>query len=168
MRNGVGIGVLLLALSAGAGCSSQERDVDAAPIGANDGGRTDIVVVDAVAVAVDAVTGGPDATCLAPAENGPIAAGTCTSVITRCGDVPDQCSGARLIAVLRSDLTRCGITCGAVNIGFSGGCATTLGFSYGFDAPAASCLLDTLMQSRFDCAPADGWLFLSFGSCTLP
>jgi hypothetical protein len=165
MGNSVGTGLLLLALAVGAGCSSQERDVDAAGLGGVDTGPG-IVIIDS-GTADDG--SGSHVTCTAPPEDQSIPAGTCPTVVTHCDALPNDCSGTGLRGAVGSDvLAQCGIWCGAADVGFSGGCATTLGFTYGFDAMTASCLLDVLTQSRFDCVPADGWMLLSFGSCTLP
>jgi hypothetical protein len=169
MGNGAGIGVLLLASLVGAGCSSQERAADGGSTtgadatainsgmgGSGTGGAPVVVSADAGQV-----------TCALPV-GGPIPAGTCTSVVTRCASVPNNCLGAQLRATIAPALNPCGIWCGELEVGFSAGCATTVVNIYGSDQAAADCLRDVLMQSRFDCVPADGWQRLNLGSCTLP
>jgi hypothetical protein len=100
--------------------------------------------------------------------------GSCSTTITRCGTSPDSCLGAELRTVLSSRLAACGIYCGDLFVGFSGGCATSIrwivaGAVNGIaETTAKLCLEKTLFASRFDCAPGEGWQRLFLGSCTVP
>jgi hypothetical protein len=103
-------------------------------------------------------------------------ADACPHQWTQC-KVPDPAAGCldtALAATARAAIQACGASCGDLEVGFSGGCASTVvevtrlgtGGTVTHDA-ALACVQAYLSSTYFDCVPTEGWERIWIGSCTI-
>jgi hypothetical protein len=85
-----------------------------------------------------------------------------------------SCLYTRLRASVVPILEDCGVACGAVSIGFRGGCMTAV-FLDGdvIDSPTGPsasvlCLRMRLLGTSWSCAPPDGWTRIFVAGCLTP